>query len=98
MVKQLNKLTSSTALQLSDAGTSIWHTRPWETCQPTGRMLRPADVFERSGLSKSQVYALIAEGAFPPFIKLSARASAMPEAWLDCFIAHKARSALQQRS
>jgi predicted DNA-binding transcriptional regulator AlpA len=98
MVKQLKKLTSSTALQLAADETSVCQARPWESCPPTGRMLRPVDVLDRSGLSKSQVYALIAEGAFPPFIKLSARASAMPEAWLDCFIAHKVRSALQQRS
>lgn len=98
MVKQLKNLVHSTASQRLGDDTSICADRPWEACQPTGRMLRPADVFERSGLSKSQVYALIAEGAFPPFIKLSARASAMPEAWLDCFIAQKARSALQLRS
>lgn len=29
---------------------------------------------------------MIGEGRFPPFLKLSARASAMPEAWLDAFI------------
>lgn len=98
MVKPLQNINNSTTFQPSSNATTTLCDRPWEGCPPTGRMLRPVDVFDRSGLSKSQVYALIAEGAFPPFIKLSARASAMPEAWLDCFIAHKARSALQSRS
>jgi len=68
--------------------------QPWVGCPPNGRMLRPSQVFERTGLSKSQVYALIADGLFPPFVKLSARASAMPEAWLDCFISERARLAI----
>ncbi|WP_240661693.1 helix-turn-helix transcriptional regulator [Nioella ostreopsis] len=63
------------------------HSPDWQSIEPAGRMLRPAEVFSRVGLSRSQVYAMISEGRFPPFIKLSERASAMPEAWLDAFIA-----------
>ncbi|WP_068316369.1 helix-turn-helix transcriptional regulator [Aliiruegeria sabulilitoris] len=55
-------------------------------------MLRPAEVVERTGLSRSQIYQMIKDGVFPPFIKLSERASAMPEAWLDAFIALRVES------
>lgn len=68
--------------------------KPWAECPPTGRLLRPQEVFDRTGLSKSQVYAMIAEGDFPPFLKVSTRAAAMPEAWLDCFVCDRAQAAL----
>lgn len=58
----------------------------WQNVEPTGRMLRPAEVVSRIGLSRSQIYAMIAEHRFPPFLKLSERAAAMPEAWLNAFI------------
>ncbi|MCO6384622.1 AlpA family phage regulatory protein [Oceanicola sp. 502str15] len=70
--------------------------KPWTDCSPSGRLLRPVEVFERTGLSRSQVYAMIAEGTFPPFLKLSKRASAMPEAWVDCFVEARARSAIAE--
>jgi predicted DNA-binding transcriptional regulator AlpA len=57
-------------------------------------MLRPSEVFGRTGLSRSQVYAMIAAGEFPPFVKLSKRAAAMPEAWLNAFVEARARLAL----
>ncbi|MXQ08020.1 AlpA family phage regulatory protein [Alphaproteobacteria bacterium GH1-50] len=66
----------------------------WTEVPPTGRLLRPAEVCERVGLSRSQVYELIRRGEFPPFIKLSPGTSAMPEAWLDQFIVAKARDAV----
>lgn len=72
-------------------------TQPWGEPDPGGRLLRPAEVFERTGLSRSQTYAMIAEGRFPPFLKLSARAAAMPEVWLDRFIADRAAAALEAR-
>ena len=68
--------------------------KPWLGCRPTGRLLRPAEVFERTGLSRSQTYAMIARGEFPPFLKLSPRTSAMPQAWLDCFIEYRAEMQL----
>ncbi len=68
--------------------------KPWVECPPTGRLLRPQEVFERTGLSRSQVYAMIADGAFPPFLKVSERAAALPESWLDCFVNDRARAAL----
>jgi prophage regulatory protein len=67
---------------------------PWRDRDPEGRLLRPEEVVTRTGLSKSQIYAMIAEGKFPPFVKLSARASALPEAWLRAFIDAKAADAI----
>ena len=61
---------------------------PWNHVAPTGKMLRPQEVMTRVGLSRSQIYQMISEGRFPPFVKLSERASAMPEVWLDAFVEH----------
>lgn len=68
--------------------------KPWTGVPPHGRLLRPNEVFGRTGLSKAQVYAMIKEGQFPPFLKLSGRASALPEVWLDAFVEHRAQLAL----
>lgn len=68
--------------------------RPWETLKPQGLMLRPQQVIERTGLSRTQIYQMIADQRFPPFIKLSTRASAMPENWLAAFIEQRAELAL----
>ncbi len=57
-------------------------------------MLRPAEVIAITGLSRSLIYQMIAEKRFPPFIKLSKRASALPEAWLEAFVEIQARAAL----
>jgi len=70
--------------------------QPWKDCSPEGRLLRPQEVCERTGLSRSQVYAMIAEGAFPPFLKVSHRAAAMPEAWLQSYVENRARTALRE--
>lgn len=70
--------------------------RPWKDVAPTGRMLRPSAVVERTGLSKSSIYELIKRGDFPPFVKLSARASVMPEAWLHAFISARAARAISK--
>ncbi|MEM0934990.1 MAG: AlpA family phage regulatory protein [Pseudomonadota bacterium] len=67
----------------------------WNELRPRGRILRPSEVIARCGMSKSQVYSLIARKQFPPFVKLSERASGMPENWLDAFISEKARAASQ---
>lgn len=68
----------------------------WNKLPPEGRLLRPAEVVERVGLSRSQIYQMISEGRFPPFIKLSERASAMPVSWLDAFIQERARVSMNK--
>ncbi len=62
----------------------------WQDVPPTGRMLRPNDVVKCTSLSRSQIYAMIAAGTFPPFLKLSERASALPESWLNAFFVTRA--------
>ncbi|KRS11555.1 hypothetical protein XM53_16385 [Roseovarius atlanticus] len=59
-------------------------------------MLRLPEILERTGLSRSQIYEMIAAGDFPPLIKLGRRAAALPEAWLNCFVEEKARRALER--
>lgn len=66
----------------------------WEELAPLGKLLRPHDVVERTGLSRSQIYQMIAEKRFPPFVKLSTRASALPEAWLDRYVELQVEQAL----
>lgn len=64
--------------------------QPWNELPPEGRMLRPREVARLTGLSKSKIYAMIAVGEFPAFVKLAQRASALPETWLRAFIEHRA--------
>lgn len=71
--------------------------RPWEDLKPQGQLLRPQQVIQQTGLSRTQIYQMISEGRFPPFVKLSTRASAMPENWLAAFIEQRAELALFQR-
>ncbi|MEM1149954.1 MAG: AlpA family phage regulatory protein [Pseudomonadota bacterium] len=71
--------------------------RPWEMVPPEGRLLRPAEVCERTGLSRSQIYSMIADGLFPPMLKLSSRASALPEAWLNAYVEALADKAVQKQ-
>ncbi len=66
----------------------------WCEIEPSGRLLRPSEVIRKTGLSRSQIYQMISEGRFPPFLKLSERASAMPEAWLNAFVATCAKNAV----
>lgn len=70
---------------------------PWLGIEPAGRLLRPTEVVKTVGLSRSQIYQMISEGRFPPFIKLSDRASAMPEAWLSAFVQQCARVSVEQQ-
>jgi predicted DNA-binding transcriptional regulator AlpA len=65
----------------NEAPQELW----WESVQPKGRMMRPKEVSHLCGLSISQIYEMIRQGEFPPFIKIGTRASAMPESWLNAF-------------
>ena len=70
----------------------------WVEIKPTGRMMRMAEVINRIGLSRSQIYAMIEQGDFPPLVKLSRRAARLPEAWLDAFIVNRAKDGLSVSS
>ena len=70
---------------------SIEQSNPtWTRVRPEGRMLRPKEVADTLSLSRSQIYEMISRGEFPPFVKLSARASALPESWLHAFLSFRA--------
>ncbi len=62
----------------------------WGHIDPSGQQLRPVEVCALTGLSKSQIYNLISEGFFPPFLKIGKRASALPQAWLNAYLRDKA--------
>lgn len=64
----------------------------WCEIEASGRMLRPVEVSERIGLSLSQIYAMISDGCFPPFVKLSSRAVGLPESWLQQFVQSKVQA------
>jgi prophage regulatory protein len=53
----------------------------------TQRILRRPEVEAYTGLSRSTIYAMIADGAFPKPVRLGKRAVGWPEAtiieWLD---------------
>lgn len=69
----------------------------WKEITPAGRLLRPSEVISLTGLSRSQIYQMISDGNFPPFIKLSTRASALPESWLDAFVETRAAATLREQ-
>jgi prophage regulatory protein len=70
----------------------------WLEIEPSGRLLRPSEVITITGLSRSQIYQMISDGTFPPFLKLSERASALPEAWLNAFISRCAAATISKRN
>jgi len=55
------------------------------------QILRLPAVRSSVGLSKSQIYALVARGEFPPPFKLSARASGWDAAAVQAWIADRIR-------
>ena len=62
--------------------------------QTTGeRLIRIKDVEARTGLKKSQLYALQKAGSFPAAIKLSQRSAAWIESEVSKWVADRIRSA-----
>ena len=53
------------------------------------RFLRLQDVLDRSGLSRSTCYELIAAGKFPQPVKIGARAIAFPESEYEAWAAER---------
>jgi|SRR6056297_420301 len=64
----------------------------WANVPPSGQIFRPKEFFARIGISRSQGYWMMENGLLPPFIKLSERASGMPESWLQAFLEHRAEA------
>lgn len=53
------------------------------------RLLRRAEVEDQTGLARSTIYKLTAEGKFPPPVRLSARAVAFRASEIDAWIASR---------
>lgn len=62
-----------------------------KTIQPRLMVLRRRQVEARTGLGRSSIYALIADGQFPAPIRLSANAVGWLEHEIDAWIAERAR-------
>ena len=54
---------------------------------PTTRVLRRPEVQRRTGLGRTAIYVLMAEGKFPPPIRLTAKAVGWLEAEVAAWIA-----------
>jgi len=54
---------------------------------PTTRFIRVREVIKKTGLSKSSVYDLMAQGLFPQTVRLGGRSVAFIEAEVDSWIA-----------
>jgi len=55
------------------------------------RIIRLKTVLARTGLSRSTIYRKIAEGTFPPQLKISANGTGWHESDLNCWIADPVR-------
>jgi len=55
----------------------------------SNRLLRLKHVVRKVGLSRSQIYKLIAKGSFPEQIKIGSKISAWPEHAIDQWISHQ---------
>jgi prophage regulatory protein len=51
------------------------------------RIVRLKTVLARTGLSRSTIYRKIAEGTFPPQLKISAKGTGWHESDINCWIA-----------
>lgn len=56
---------------------------------PTLRFLRMLDVRNKTGLSKSSIYDLMAQGKFPKTVRLGGRSVAFVEAEVDAWMAER---------
>lgn len=65
---------------------------------PSKTLLRLPSVEGKTGLRKSQIYALINAGAFPPPVKLSERCSAWVESELDEWIESRITASRKEAS
>ena len=60
--------------------------KAWEGLPPTTPLLRPKQVLQATGLSRSTMYEMISRGEFPRFIRVGPRTSGMPKAWLEAYL------------
>lgn len=65
------------------------------TIQPTLKVLRRRQVEARTGLPRSSLYVLIAEGRFPAPIHLTTKSVGWLEHEIDAWIAERAKASRQ---
>lgn len=58
--------------------------------QPPERIIRMRTVLHRTGLSRSSIYRKIAEGTFPPQLKIGAHGAGWHESAINAWIADPA--------
>lgn len=63
--------------------------RPWDAIPATGPILRPAEAAAYIGLSKARYYESAAKGLLPSPILIGARATGVPQPWLDAVISDR---------
>ncbi|MFM5140742.1 helix-turn-helix transcriptional regulator [Aeromonas rivipollensis] len=56
---------------------------------PTTRFIRIREVMQKTGLSKSSIYDLMAQGLFPQTVRLTGRSVALIEAEVDAWMAER---------
>ncbi|WP_270804178.1 helix-turn-helix transcriptional regulator [Aeromonas sp. QDB02] len=56
---------------------------------PTTRFIRVREVIKKTGLSKSSVYDLMAQGLFPQTVRLGGRSVAFIEAEVEAWMAER---------
>lgn len=94
----LTAAVSQRALLHGEPGKADNSKRPWVVLEPSGPYLRPPQVYDITGMSKSLVYQLIHKGEFPPFLKPTRGVSLMPGNWLDAYLGKLADDAVEQKS
>lgn len=59
--------------------------KPWEGLTPELPCFRASELRERTGLSQSTIYEMVAAGTFPPPIKIGPRVVAWPSNYIDAW-------------
>jgi prophage regulatory protein len=65
---------------------------------PSEKLLRLPGVVKQTGLRRAAIYARIAEGSFPPPVKIGTRAVAWPESEVQAWIAEQIVATRTQRT
>lgn len=65
--------------------------------QEPDRILRPKDVAELTGLSKTTIYRMICAGQFPGFFRLGQKAKGMRLSTVQAWIAEQEQGSLASR-
>ena len=92
VTRRMAKFTTAT-VQSNDAAASASHHEHVrrEPCDPPIRMLRLPQVISSTGLCRSKIYELQAEGDFPMRVKLTSRSVGWLESEVQAWLARRIR-------